>query len=108
MNILSLFSRKSIPPPIPETEPQYKGIEAIKAFSTDDEPKLVDYPKGKYFAYWEILMGDVPGGYTAVVRFYGYANHQVSEEAVFTEPTIRALKPKVNQFIRTKMESFKR
>jgi hypothetical protein len=105
---MNLFSGLKNPFRKEAPEPQYKGIEAVKAFTTDDEPKLVDYPKGKYFAYWEIVMGEVPGGYTAVIRFYGYNNHAVFEEHIFTEPTIRALKPKCNNLIRTRMHAFER
>ena len=90
-------------------EPPLQGLQVIRVFSTDDEPKVVDYPKGKYQAYWETVVGEVPGGYTAVVRFYGYrGSEHIGEEHIFTEPEVRRLRPKVHELIRTKMETFRR
>lgn len=85
------------------------GLDVIKAFTTSDEPQVRDYPKGQYKGFWETILGEVPGGYTAVVRFYGYAGHEdIFQEHVFTAPTIDKLRPAVHALIREKMETFKR
>lgn len=92
-----------------EPEERLHGLEVIKAFSTGDEPKLVDYPRGKYCGQWETVLGEVPGGYTAVVRFYGYAGYEDrNKEFILTSPTIRALRPAVHTLIRDTMQTFKR
>lgn len=91
--------------------PSPRGLDAVVAFTTEDEPKVTDYPKGKYFAYWEIVLGEVPGGYSAVVRFYpGVAAPMLAGqlEYTFIEPRLNDLKPKVNALIRARMEDFKR
>ena len=85
--------------------------DAVQQFTTDDEPKIKDYPKGMYYAYWEILIGEVPGGWTAVVRFYpNIAAPQLTGDLVYTfvAPRLQDLKPKVNHLIRTRMEDFRR
>ena len=91
--------------------PSTTGLDIVRNFTTDDEPKVVDYPKGKYFAYWEIVVGEVPGGYSAVVRFYPSVAAPMLTgqlEYTFVEPRLNDLKPQVNSLIRTRMEDFKR
>jgi len=111
MNLLNkLLGRPDAPVLDDEVEIRpITGLEVIKAFTTTDEPKLVDYPKGQYQAYWETVLGEVPGGFTAVVRFYGYrGSEHLNSEHIFTAPNIGALRPVVHQLIREKMETFKR
>lgn len=86
-----------------------RGLEAIVAFTTPDEPKLVDYPRGAYKAFWEILLQEIPGGWQAIVRFYGYANTDVeNSEHSIVAPSIGKLKPQVNELIRSTMAKYKR
>jgi hypothetical protein len=80
----------------------------VEEFTTDDEPKLVDYPRGKYKVYWEILIGEVPGGTAAQVRFYAYACGTLLEQKNFIEPSLEDLKPQVNALIRATMAKYLR
>lgn len=86
-----------------------RGLEAIVAFTTPDEPKLVDYPRGAYKAFWEILLNEIPGGWQAIVRFYGYANTDVeNKEHSIVAPSLGKLKPQVNKLILDTMATYKR
>ncbi len=80
----------------------------VQEFTTDDEPKVVDYPRGQYKVYWEILIGEVPGGVSAQVRFYTYACGTILEQKNLMEPRLDVLKPQVNQIIRTTMAKYRR
>jgi hypothetical protein len=93
----------------PVAEPEnLRGIEVIKHFTTDDEPKVVDYPRGKYKVYWEIVVGEVPGGYVAQIRFYTYDTGAVLEQMQYVEPKVHLLKPKVNKHIINTMAKYRR
>lgn len=85
--------------------------ELINRFESPDEPKVRDYPKGVYYTHWEIVVGEVDGGYSAVVRFY--PNIAAPElkgqlEYTFIEPSLVKLKEHCNKLIRTRMEDFRR
>jgi hypothetical protein len=84
------------------------GLALVQHFTTDDEPKVADYPKGKYKVYWEIFVNDVPGGYSAVVRFYEIGSGVMVEQNQFIEPSVYKLKPFVNEYIRTTMAKYAR
>lgn len=84
------------------------GHELLKAFTTDTEPKVADYPKGKYTAHWETVIGTVDGGYSAIVRFYGNQGSGLLKEVVVLQPTVDALKAEVDTLIRRTMEQYKR
>lgn len=85
------------------------GLEAIVQFTTPDEPKLSEYPKGAYKALWEIILQEIPGGWQAIVRFYGYANTDVEDsQHVLVAPSLGKLKPQVNALIRSTMTNYKR
>lgn len=90
------------PEPVPLT-----GLELVKKFTTASEPKLADYPKGKYTATWEILVQDIPGGYSAMVRFYKY-DTGLDAEFQFIKPNVAALKLEVNQCILKTMPLYER
>ena len=92
----------------PAKEDQLSGLALVQRFSTDDEPKVVDYPRGAYHAYWEILLGEVPGGYIANVRFYSYADGVILAEFQHIQPTVGKLKAQVNQCVRDQMAQYKR
>jgi hypothetical protein len=91
----------------PEPEKPVTGMELINKFSTPTEPKVADYPRGKYTGFWEILISDIPGGYTAVVRFYKY-DTGLDQEFRFTEPTVAQLKLLVNKCIIQVMPKYER
>ena len=59
-----------------------RGAELIRAFSTEDEPKVREFPKEAYKVYWEIFIDAIPGGYGALVRFYSFNSGIVSEHVV--------------------------
>jgi len=83
------------------------GMELIKAFTTVDEPKLVDFPKDKYTVYWEINVDSVDAGYTALVRFYDYFGKTVKEQS-FGAITVDELKAAVNKEIVSTMKQYVR
>lgn len=90
-------------------EPILENWSLVEKFTTNDEPKLVDFPKGAYKAFWEILLDAYkPGGYIARIRFYGYEGAGLITEEVLIKPTVKELKVVVNDLILTKMETFKR
>lgn len=105
------FKRKAAPvvESFQEESPdkQYTGMELINKFSTDTEPKVKDYPRGKYTGFWEILISDISGGYTAIVRFY-YYDKGLDQEFRFTEPTVARLKLLVNKCILQTMPKYER
>lgn len=85
------------------------GMTAVKIFSTDTEPKLADYPRGQYQATWETVLVEVPGGWGAIVRFFGYAGSEhINEEHQILAPSLKKLKPQVDDLIRSKMATYKR
>lgn len=94
------------PPELPSTVRDHRAL--VQEFTTDDEPKVVDYPRGRYKVYWEILIGEIPGGVSAHVRFYTYECGTVLEQKTLTEPTLSVLKPRVNELIRTTMTKYRR
>lgn len=80
----------------------------VRQFTTPDEPKVSDYPKGKYYAYWEILVDEIPGGYSALVRFYRIGEPGLLYEKQIINPYLTEVKRQVNELIRTQMETYKR
>lgn len=82
--------KKTIVIPSKEHGP-LRGAELIRAFSTEDEPKVKDFPKEKYKCYWEIQVDSAPGGYKAVVKFCAFDNSFKKEFAYTTEdvPSLR-------------------
>lgn len=86
---------------------QYTGMELINKFTTPTEPQVVDYPRGRYTVFWEILISDIKGGYTAIVRFYKY-DTGLDQEFRFTEPTVPRLKALVNKCILQTMPKYER
>ena len=83
------------------------GLDLVKAFTTTTEPKVSDYPKSKYTVYWETLLDTVPGGYSAVVRFYPFDGGSVKEYKI-VEKDVNTLKEEVNNKIYTIMNQNKR
>lgn len=83
------------------------GLELVKAFTTVNEPKVADYPKTKYKVYWETVLDTVPGGYSAIVRFYSF-DGGAPKEVKFTEKEVTSLKDNVNKVIHTVMNQNKR
>jgi hypothetical protein len=105
------FSGKPIKPfidPNPDEPENLTGMALIQQFTTEDEPKVLDFPRGKYKVYWEIFVNEIPGGYTSEVRFYTYETGAVLEKYAFTEPKVHMMKPKVNECIRTVMNKYRR
>lgn len=72
------------------------------------EVSVVDFPKGAYKAYWEIVLNPVPGGLHATLRFYGYQGGQLISETSFIEPTQDKLRAKLNEVIAFEMNKQKR
>lgn len=101
--IKSWFKRT---PKIPVELP--RNVSIIQEFTTRTEPKVADYPVGEYKAYWEIVLGEVAGGYSATVRFYNFADGSFISQETFVAPNVKKLKPEVNKFIVTTMKQFKR
>lgn len=84
-----------------------QGADLIRAFSTEDEPKVKDFPKEKYKVYWEIFIDAIPGGYSALVRFYTFEGTQVKEEKFMTQ-SVTELRQEVTKLILSTMERNKR
>ena len=84
------------------------GFDLIKAFTTVDEPKVVDYPYTKYKVHWEIFIECKNGGYEAIVRFYDNETNTIRDETLVIKPTVEALKNEVNQIILDTMKQYKR
>ena len=82
------------------------GLELLKAFTTETEPKVADYPLSKYTAHWEILLNTIDGGYQALVRFYTKTG--IAKEIEFKALTVTELKDAVNSEIRKTMLQYKR
>jgi len=111
---MELFKKYFGTPPAPtlvapvEEPENLTGFEVTKHFTTDDEPKVRDYPRGRYKVYWEIVVGEVPGGYVAQIRFYTFDSGTVLESKQFIEPKLHLLKPKVNELIISTMAKYRR
>lgn len=102
----TLLAQKA--PKAPKEPENLTGVEVIQHFTTEDEPKVVDYPRGRYKVYWEIVVGEVPGGYVAQIRFYTFDTGAVLESKQFIEPKVHLLKPKVNELIVSTMAKYRR
>ena len=64
MSIFSWFKPKNkhnVVLPTTNKNELLHGLELIKAFTTDTEPKCADFPRGKYHVYWETFLNTVPG-----------------------------------------------
>jgi hypothetical protein len=110
MSFLNWFRPKNkhnVVLPTTDSSKLIHGLELVKQFTTETEPKVADYPKTQYKVYWETLLDTVPGGYTALVRFYPFDGGTVKEVRV-TEKDVAALKDAVNAVIRTTMNQNKR
>jgi hypothetical protein len=83
------------------------GMELIKSFTTESEPKVVDFPKEKYSVFWEIILETTEAGYIAVVRFYDYFG-KVIKETKYGAITVEELKESVNKDILATMAQNKR
>lgn len=99
MNFFSWFKKEK------EVE---KHVNLVESFSTEDEPKVVDFPKEKYSVYWEIYLGEYAQDFIARVRFYKFAGGGFVSEEVSIKPTIKELKKEVNKIILDKMETFRK
>ena len=73
-----------------------RGAELIRAFSTDDEPKVKDFPKEKYKCYWEIHVDAIQGGYKAIVKFRAFDN-SFHKEFIFTAMDVPSLRKEVTK-----------
>lgn len=105
MNILDWLkpkNKKNVVLPSGEVGP-LRGLDLIRAFSTEDEPKCKDFPKEKYTVYWEIFVDAVPGGYSALVRFYKYSGGLLSEHNFATQ-SVPELRKEVTKLILDTME----
>ena len=80
-----------------------QGVELIRTFSTDDEPKVKDFPKEKYKVYWEIFLDAVPGGYEAIVKFYPFAGGAPTEHRLVMQ-SILELRQATTSLILSTME----
>jgi hypothetical protein len=108
MNIMSWFKPKNkhnVVIPSTAVGP-LRGVELIRAFSTEDEPKAADFPKMKYSAYWETFIDAIPGGYAAVVRFYSYKTGPLFEQT-FNCQSVSELRQEVTKLILKTMEEKK-
>lgn len=82
------------------------GLDLVKAFTTDTEPKVADYHKSQYAAYWETVLETIDGGYRATVRFY--STNGLAKEVEFKAANVPELKDAVNSEIRKTMLQYKR
>lgn len=109
MNWLTkLFKKKETPPAYTLPDAVMKQLTLVQDFTTVDEPKVTDYPRALYGAYWEIFIGQIQEGYVAEVRFYGYNGVGIIFAQHFIGPTLAALKQPVNELIRQRMAIYKR
>jgi hypothetical protein len=86
---------------------QLQGVELIQKFSTEDEPKLKDFPKEKYKVYWETFLNPIPGGYSALVRFYSFDGGFLLEKTL-SAINVDELRFDVSAFILDTMSKNKR
>lgn len=101
MNIKDWFkpsNKKNIVVPSENVGP-LQGVALIQAFSTEDEPKLADFPKEKYKIYWETYIDAIPGGYAALVRFYERGTGKIVSEYTFSKQSVRELREAVTNVI---------
>ena len=81
-----------------------RGAELIRAFSTEDEPKVKDFPKEQYKCYWEIFIDAIPGGYGAIVKFNAFDNSFRKEHQISTQG-LQELRQEVTKLILQTMEA---
>lgn len=101
-------NKRNVVLPIVDSKKQLHGMDLIKAFTTEDEPKVVEYPKKFYKLYWETFVEPIPGGYGALVRFYSVDEAKVVKAMTFTQPSVTELKEEVNREVRAMMAANKR
>lgn len=109
MNVLDWFkpkNKKSYAIPSADVAP-LRGVDLVRAFSTEDEPKCKDFPREKYSVYWEIFVEAVPGGYAALLRFYSY-DKGIKQEHTFTKQSLSDLRQEVTNKILEVMDKNKR
>jgi hypothetical protein len=99
-------NKKNVVIPSPAVGP-LRGQKLLDAFTTEDEPKVRDFPKEKYDVYWETFIDAVPGGYEALVRFYSFKAGVLFEKTI-TTMTVGELKKEVNQLILATMAENKK
>ena len=75
----------------------------VKLFTNDEPLKSVDYPRGAYNAYWEIVDSEVPGGFRSEVRIMGYENTLLRDIEAFIAPTKDSVDKHVQDFLKTAM-----
>ena len=80
----------------------------VKLFTNDEPLKSVDYPRGAYSAYWEIVDSEVPGGFRSEVRIMGYENTLLRDKEAFIAPTKDSVDKQVQDFLKTAMSQYKR
>lgn len=97
--------KRNVVIPATETGP-LRGVELICAFTTEDEPKVKDFPKEKYKVYWEIYVDAIPGGYGALVRFYSFKDGFVQEHQIARQG-VSELREEVSKLILRVMEDNK-
>jgi hypothetical protein len=111
MNLFKWFTpknKKNVVIPVDTKVGKYEGIELIKKFTTEDEPKVVDFPKKDYLIYWETLVSPISGGYGALVRFYSFEDGRLIIEHQLSKITVEELKADVNKLILSTMNQNKR
>ena len=101
-------SKNTVVLPVEDNSKLLHGLEYVKAFTTQTEPKIADFPKTKYSVHWETLLGHVDGGYHAIVRFYFNEGMGVLKEVNVFKASIDALKDEVNSIILSTMTQYKR
>lgn len=109
---MNLFSglKNLMRPKIVDEVPKELVRASIRDIHKLETIRVADYPKGEYFVYWENYVTEVPGGFTAAVRFYSYSDapRQVAEEVTMTEPSLEILMPRIGTYLKATMETFKR
>ena len=80
----------------------------VKLFTNDEPLKSVDYPRGAYNAYWEIVDSEVPGGFRSEVRIMGYENTLLRDIEAFIAPTKDSVDKQVQDFLKNSMSQYKR
>jgi hypothetical protein len=100
-----LIFRKHVPP-VKEKEEVQHVHDVMPGF-----PNVKEYPKEKYWVYWECFIHDTPTGFTSTVRLNNRDPETVNpvmEEKSFSAETQLILYREMASWIRGKMDKYRK
>lgn len=77
-------------------------------FKKDIPLQVIDFPRKKYAAYWEIHPSETNDGFVREVRIMGYEIPPHKDTQVFMAPTEKAVDKKVQEYLSITMQKYKR